>query len=576
MSEAGRAPRSGSAGPHRCLCVSARGHRRLRVCAAMAMLCLAGGPEARARSPAPPVAAADTIPIEGQPPYLVPTLEAGLGTIVTRIAGNTGAPTTPLAGVWGTDTRHVYSNQQPWNSDQSLLIIENREGGSPTPLILDGNTYEPLFAPCPGAGLFDYRWHPARTHPHELINVSGDGRTLSWFDVTTCTRTRVWTLPVTVNYGIGSGTGNPSQAGRFVALGNEQGMFVVDMDPQPPLPPYPAVRIGPLYAFPPCSLSVTFPTNCAIGMLSISPTGRYVDLKYSGGDDTTTDLHRIYDVDPQTLALSPHVMSGSAMRCGSFATRPNGWVFPLKHADLTTDPSDGGEDVLVGGRACPGASIGRVVKVRLRDGAVTALTDPLNEAPVSHVSTRNTARPGWAYVSYFRAPGKRFSAEIVAVNLDGSHQVERYAHSHGLTPGCYRCEAHPVPSPDGKRVLFASNWALDCGDSCGAASEVRDYVAQFPEVPRPPPGPTSFDLEGAFPNPSPAEPLVAYSLGDQVPARLELVDLLGRVVLRRELGEPGPGRHTAVLDAGHVPQGIYWLRLVQAGRTASARVVLLR
>jgi len=456
-----------------------------------------------------------------------------------------------------------------------LLIVENRDGGAPTQLVLDGQTYAPRFALCRDVGLYDYRWHPSRDHATELVNVSIDGRTLSWVDVTTCAHTRDWTLPIPTNYGIGSGSGNPSADGRFVALGNEQGMFVVDMDPRPPLPPYPAQRIGPVYSFPACSLSTASPTNCALGTLTVSPSGRYVDLKYSGSDDTTADMHRIFDVDPVTLALSPHPMGQSSPRCGPFEARPNGWVFPLKHSDIAMDPFDHDEDIIVGGRACPGSTIGRVVKVRLRDGAVTALTDPGNEAAVSHVSTRNSDRPGWAYVSYFKAPGKRYSGEIDAVKLDGSRQVERYAFAHSITTGCYRCEAHPVPSPDGKRVLFASNWSDDCGDSCGTPTDIKDYVASFAK--RPPEAPsTSLSLAGVFPNPAPAVPAVDFTLPSDAPARLELLDLMGRIVLRRELGAPGAGHHTAFLDAARVPSGLYWLRLIQNGREATARVVLLR
>jgi hypothetical protein len=522
----------------------------------------------------------DSIPPSARPGYLVPSVDPAFGTQVTRITNDTGQPTDPVPGVWGADARHVYGTQEPWNADQTLIILQNLEGGSPTRLVLDGRTYEPLFTLCDAAGLFDYRWHPSPAHAHELINVTNDGRALTWVDIVNCVQTRAWGLPIAVNYGIGSGNGNTSSDGRFVALGNERGMFVVDMDPQPPFPPWPASRIGPVYTFPPCSLSVSSPLNCAIGSLSISPSGRYIDLKYSGSTDTTADLHRVFEVDPVTLAISPHPMSVASLRCGSFQARPNGWIFPLKHSDLATDPFDGNEDVLVGGRACPGSSIGRLVMVRLRDGQVRSLTDPRNEAPFSHVSARNTGRPGWAYASYFRAPGKRFNGEIVAVKLDGSGEFEEWAHYHGLTPGCYRCEAHPAPSRDGKRVLFASNWATDCGDSCGAVADVKAYVVQFADtaddtVPKPPID-HRFGLRGIYPNPTSVVPSVVYSLREGASAELVLVDLLGRVVLRRELGAQGPGEHEVVLDRSRVPAGIYWLRLREAGHVASAKIVVLK
>ena len=555
-----------------------RTRRPASQCFAFALAAVLGSWPARGAMAAtvPP----DSIPPSARPAYLVPSVDPAFGTLMTRITNDIGRPTDPVPGVWGADTRHVYGTQEPWNADQTLLILQNLVGGSPTRIVLDGSTYQPLFTPCDSARLFDYRWHPSPAHAHELINVTSDGTTLMWVDIVNCVKTREWQLPIPVNYGIGSGNGNTSNDGRFVALGNERGMFVVDMDPQPPFAPWPASRIGPVYTFPPCSLSVTTPLNCALGSLSISPSGRYIDLKYASGTDTTTDLHRIFEVDPATLAISPHRMADDALRCGSFQYRPNGWVFPVKHGDLATNPFDGNEDVLVGGRACPGSNLGRTVMVRLRDGQVTALTDPTDEAPFSHVSARNTGRPGWVYASYFRAPGKRFNGEIVAIKLDGSLEVEDWAHYHGLTPGCYRCEAHPVPSRDGKRVLFASNWATDCGDSCGAAADVKAYVVQFADtgdtLPPPPPPDHRFGLRGIYPNPSSVVPSVVYSLREGVSAELELVDLLGRVVMRRDLGAQGPGEHQVVLDRSSTPPGIYWLRLREAGHVASARVVLLK
>jgi hypothetical protein len=79
-------------------------------------------------------------------------------------------------------------------------------------------------------------------------------------------------------------------------------------------------------------------------------------------------------------------------------------------------------------------------------------------------------------VSWYKVDGKRYSDEIIAVKLDGSGSVERLCHIHSATSGCYRCEAHPVPSPDGRRVLFASNWAQDCGSDCGFPTDIKDYV----------------------------------------------------------------------------------------------------
>ena len=422
------------------------------------------------------------IPVVARPPYLRPTADSAFRTRLTRVSGDAGSPATPVATVWGTDARQQYSRVQPWNATGTLLSIENRKGGATrSPLLLDGTSYRPLSTPCDSFDNWDYRWHPDPAHANEQIAVNKAGSELMWFDVVRCVKTRSWTLPFKADYGIGSGEGNVSSDGRYVVIADRERMVVVDMDPRSPgAPAYPFRRIGPVYTFPPCSLRTGDPTFCPPGNISISPSGRYIDVKYGSGGvpcDTLCDLHRIYEVD-SALVIRPHVMAGASLRCGSFAHRPNGWVFPLKHADLAVDPYDGNEDVLVGGRACPGSTLGRVVKVRLRDGHVTELTDGRNEASFSHASARNTSRPGWVYVTYATGLpqfGRRFAGEIVAVKLDGSGEVERFGHYHS-TGKPYRAEAHAVPSPDGRRVLFASDWADACRDDCGEAGVFGCYV----------------------------------------------------------------------------------------------------
>lgn len=431
-------------------------------------------------------------PAVPRPAYLQPVTDPVFGTRVTRITGDPGTSVGPGLGVWGTNARHVYSRQQPWNSDGTLLTLENRGGGATrSPIVLDGETYRPKYTPCDAYDNWEYRWHPSPRLPTVQIAVNKAGTELMWFDVATCRKLRSWSLPFPAK-GIGQGEGNVSDDGRFAVLSDDSRMVVVDMDPRPPgAPPYPYRRIGPVHTFVPCSLKAGEPSFCPVGNIGLSPSGRYIDLKFGSGGvpcDTICDLHRIYSVDT-ALVIRPHPMAGTSLRCGSFAARPNGWVFPLKHADMARDPFDNGEDVLIGGRACPGSRLGRVLKVRLRDGKVTELTDGVNEAGFSHASARNTLRPGWVYVTYARDPaydGRRFAGEIVALKLDGSGTIQRFGHYHS-TAKPYRAEAHGVPSPDGRRILFASDWADDCQGDCGHTGVFGAYVIDARDAPGPAP-----------------------------------------------------------------------------------------
>ena len=525
------------------------------------------------------------IPKVLRPAYLGLNTDPTFGTPITRVTNNAGMGIGTVSGSWGMDARHVYSKQEPWNSDMTLFSVENRDGGSPSVLLLDGKTFTPVAQPCGNYDFYDYRWHPSRSHPHEQINVNSAGDELMWFDVTTCTKTRSWKLPITVDYGIGSGEGNASNDGRYVVLGNQTQMFVVDMDPQPPFAPYPHQRIGPVYTIPACDLDSSDPSRCVVNNISISPLGHYVDVNYDGLTGITEDAHRIFDVNPFTLAImGPHTMDPTALRCGSdFAGRTDGWIFPTKHADMTVDPFDSNQEVMIGGRSCSESNIGHVVKIRLRDGKVTPLTNPDNEAYVTHVSTRNLERPGWAYVGFEPEAGMRFADEIVAVKLDGSGDVQRLAHKHTLSSGCYRCEAHAVPSPDGKRVVFASNWAESCV-KCGKTSDIKDFLLTLPQAPdtdtptvaAPVQAPVEFALHSAWPNPATTHMAISYSLGEGGGGHLEIMDVRGRAVWSHELDGESPGPHSFDLERDrHWAAGVYWLRLTQSGHSVQQKVTLL-
>ncbi len=112
-----------------------------------------------------------------------------------------------------------------------------------------------------------------------------------------------------------------------------------------------------------------------------------------------------------------------------------------------------------------------------------------------------------------------------------------------------------------------------CGSCCVPVTV--NYVTGVP-----PSGAASFALGGAWPNPARGDAgfSIAFSLPDAAPARLELLDLHGRRVLEREVGSMGAGSHVLPLqrESSGLAAGIYVVRLSQAGRTASSKVVLVR
>jgi len=70
--------------------------------------------------------------------------------------------------------------------------------------------------------------------------------------------------------------------------------------------------------------------------------------------------------------------------------------------------------------------------------------------------------------------------------------------------------------------------------------------------------------------------VVGVALPGAGPARLEMLDVMGRVITERDLGSMGAGRHSVDLSAqGRFAPGVYMLRVTQGGDARVARVTVI-
>ena len=89
-------------------------------------------------------------------------------------------------------------------------------------------------------------------------------------------------------------------------------------------------------------------------------------------------------------------------------------------------------------------------------------------------------------------------------------------------------------------------------------------------------GAATLALEGAVPNPAVRGLNVAFTITGVAPARLELVNVAGRIVGSMDLTGFGPGRHTVDFAEGRrVPAGTYFLRLSQNGKSVTKTAVVV-
>ena len=69
---------------------------------------------------------------------------------------------------------------------------------------------------------------------------------------------------------------------------------------------------------------------------------------------------------------------------------------------------------------------------------------------------------------------------------------------------------------------------------------------------------------------------LAFSLADDGPARLEVIDVSGRLIASQSVGSYGAGRHEISLDLGErLRSGIHFVRLTQSGHRVTTRLTVL-
>ncbi|MGH7724010.1 MAG: T9SS type A sorting domain-containing protein [Candidatus Eiseniibacteriota bacterium] len=90
-------------------------------------------------------------------------------------------------------------------------------------------------------------------------------------------------------------------------------------------------------------------------------------------------------------------------------------------------------------------------------------------------------------------------------------------------------------------------------------------------------GQAELALAGFRPNPSIDGATIAFSLPDGEPATLEVHDVRGRAVFRRDVGSLGPGTHLVRMEeSDRLSPGVYWIRLIHEHRALTVKGLVTR
>lgn len=333
-----------------------------------------------------------------------------------------------------------YSKHQAWNSDESLLIL--RSGGGEV-LIYNAITYKYMKTLPPSlTGVQDIFWDPTNPsliyfvfeNKFNTINVQSDQiNELHSFSEYSYITTRA--------------EGNMSNDGKFIALcgydsnWNPIDFFVFDLIANSKI----------------STLNVQNKVE-SFDWISISPLGNYVVVDYA--DNTSERYHGVEVYDRQ------------------FNLK---WQKPLGagHSDLGLD--EDGAEVLIMDVYDSDSNFTYIKKFSLNNNNELTLLGISPDFDI-HESCRNMSRPGWVYISTFDYVGRLtdsisnwlpFEDEVFALKLDGSGDVQRFAHHHSRryspeTPdpdnSNYFSEPHATVNKSGNKILFGSNWRQNIAD----------------------------------------------------------------------------------------------------------------
>lgn len=358
--------------------------------------------------------------------YLVPATDAKFGSKVVKVTNpNQAVPGLGLR--WGNVAIHHYSIDQAWNADQTLLALDR---GTKPKVFLDGRTYRPLMArPTPG----EVRWHPRR--PDDMIFVAP--RAVGLWNVRTDTVAALKSFTDYRDAGFGDYKGNPSDDGAMIAVtatrsDGKRVVFAYNLETGRQ---YPDIDVS---------------SEHEVGHTTISPTGSHIIVYSRPTELLRSRSRRIFTTE------------GELLQSWTEYERPG-------HGDFAVDRN--GDEVFIG-RSKSLPERWQIIARRLVDGQVSILSPP---CLASHVSKRNLRDPDWIVATFpLKDPRPGFApyaGEIAAISMDGMQRVRRLAETHSV-PNGYLTEPHGSPSPDGRRVIFASNW----GDKDGP---IAAYVAEF-------------------------------------------------------------------------------------------------
>jgi PKD repeat protein len=246
-------------------------------------------------------------------------------------------------------------------------------------------------------------------------------------------------------------------------------------------------------------------------------------------------------------------------------------------------PADGDYNVLHTVTTFDGrtASVSHIVSVKTHDVAITRFRVPSTGAPGQNrpitVSVMNTRYPETVRVDLYKSGTGGFGAFQQIGYLELAVPVR----SNKATDFNFSYTFTNDDALIGKVTFKAIASIVGVRDVLAADNEMISPPVRVSKYTVPTPGGSAGGVPGRLEllgvRPDAASLAVRLSLPQGESARLEVLDIAGRVLSRRDLGSLSPGVHEERVTLDHRPSpGIYFVRLIQGANFASRKVAILQ
>ncbi len=209
---------------------------------------------------------------------------------------------------------------------------------------------------------------------------------------------------------------------------------------------------------------------------------------------------------------------------------------------------------------------------RLSDGVSTRLISP---SLGGHISGRGFNNPGWALVSNDINPGS-YNTEIFEVKLDGSGIIRHFGHARS---SCTTYANYPMGSvsPDGKKVIFNSDWDIygSGGNAVAYISEYRE-VTDIDEEGLNSKGEMEFKLSQNYPNPFNPTTTINFKLRVEGMTKLVVYNILGQEVKVLLNENMRAGLYSVPFNGSSLTSGVYFYKLQSNNQVKVKKMLLLK